>query len=167
MTCQNCDRLVEAGLLRESPGARYELTALGRANYVDEIRNIDGLPAQIQARMEAAKHTPPTPAETSMPGFCFADKVVVHQIVAALAPTEVFRQRLLSVKYVAEAVNPSPFVFDPKFKLLHLPVPRTDAKAPGAPALYAPIIATYSKSLLSPASPWSESSMRYGPWVNQ
>jgi hypothetical protein len=169
--CENCDALAEAGLLTKSSpgddgstaaGAHFELSDLGRSIYRSEIRNLDDMSDALRARIERAKANPAIGPEASTPGFCFADKVKLHQILDALPPLQMGGNRFTSVQYDIEAVNPSPLLFDPRFRFLHLPQPQR-----GTPGLYPPAIATFRKSLSFANSPGEFDNFRYGAWVNK
>jgi hypothetical protein len=166
-TCDNCADLAQAGLVSQE-GSRYELTELGRSAYREKIYDPDSVTESESAKalrqkvLTTAHFDPNGP----IPGFCFADKVVVHQVIDALPPLTMGGTRFQSVKFTVEAVNPSPFMFDPDFKLLHLPQPQQPAK-PGDPVLYPPEIVTQRKSLVNTDPGMLDGSFRYGAWVNQ
>jgi hypothetical protein len=170
--CANCDELAEAGLLTKSPtgddgsatsGSLYDLTDLGRSAYRDEIRDLDDMSEALRTRMERAKANPAIGSDTSAPGFCFADKVELHQIIDALPPLRSGGTRFTSVRYDIEAINPSPLLFDSRLRFLALPQPNS-----GTPALYPPAITTFRKSLIYAGSPGElDDGFRYGAWVNK
>lgn len=173
--CKDCEKLVQDGLLsrtdydgttdgRTRTFARYELTNLGQSTYREEIRNLDVLSPTGSGATGNAASSPAIDSDDSIPGFCFADKVVLHEVVDALPPMGMGASRFISVKYTVEAVNPSPFLFDPRLKLLNLQAPKQ-----GTPALYPPQITTLRTSLrFDPSNPGElDPTFRYGRWVNE
>jgi len=169
--CRDCDALVDAGLLSRTAyeaqgdsraGVVYQLTELGRPLYRDEVRDLDGQSAGARAwRDKQASQAATNPfARAHEPGLCFADKVVLHEISEALPPMQLSATRYISIKYVVEAVNPSPLMGAPAFRSLKLPLP-----APDVPALYEPQIVTYTKSLITSDEGSLDPGFRYGKWA--
>lgn len=116
--CLGCAELVEAGLLTkemdsETPErVRYDLSDLGKSAYIPS--------ATGETRHGASS-------------FCFG-KARVLQITRIFGPVMLGNQKNLGIRYIAQLENPNPYIFDPRAKILRIPLP--SAAMPGKPALY-------------------------------
>lgn len=146
-SCRRCEDLAAAGLLtREQVGDPksgsshyiYDLTPFGRSVYTTEEDPV---------------------SHDRYPRFCFGS-TRVYKVVAAQSPLHIGGQIVIGVEYVVEVVDPHPFLFDPKSRVLNLPLPKR-----GTPALYAPARTTV---LLSAHGQflYADPSYRYGSWSN-
>lgn len=127
--CPNCDKFVEAGLLtkqtvedlfatdaqmaRKAADIRYELTDIGYDAYV--------------------RGTADGPYGNDPPRFCFG-KVRVNAITRTVGPVMNGNVKMLGIRYVAELENANSFMFDPRARLLGIPLPIGPA-LPGKPVL--------------------------------
>lgn len=128
--CFGCDKFAEAGLLtrvdEEDPFAfdsrgsyrgalayRFELTELGMETYIPA----GGVDA----------------SDDDAPRFCFGT-AHVSKITRLVGPLMLNNQRVIGIRYIAELENPHPFIFDPRAKLLNIPLPTHNPL--GGPVLY-------------------------------
>lgn len=171
--CNRCEDLRAAGLLKKWTGelrdengdkrvaVQYELTEEGRALYHADIRDygVSGS-AQPHCRLGDTM-TGKTPAYERKPGLCFAKQMKFYKVEARLKPMQFGGNSVQGFKYVAQAVEPQPFIFDPRAKALLPMVP-----ARGTPALYPPVTTAL---VLYPGGKDGEldGSIRYGKWINE
>lgn len=145
-SCERCADLQRAGLVEmawQEYGSQqklYRLTEEGKKVYKEDMRpNGRGLPE---------------------PGFCFAEKVVLKQIVEALPPMQDGSSKMYGVKYMAEVVSPHPVLLNfAQNAALGMKMPLG-----ASPALYGPEITTvrfYAGSEEVEVDPGT----RYGKWA--
>lgn len=146
--CNRCEDLYQAGLVtksvssyeefgREKFDARFELTALGRSVYAEDINHLG---KRVNAR------------------FCFG-RTALHKIVEVLPPMNLGGATLVGVKYVAEVLEPHPFLFDPQSEPLRLAVPQR-----GERLLYPPRVTTLA---VQHDGTVDISHIKYGKYVNE
>lgn len=171
--CNRCEDLLQAGLLSKTQGSqidaegvqrttvRYELTAEGRALYHEDIDDYSVSTSEQPFCQAGAVMTGKTPDTTRKPGLCFAKAMVFHSVEERLAPAQFGADKVQSFKLVAQAVDPQPFIFDPRAKALLKTVPQ-----PGNPALYPSVLTTL---VLAPGGNdgYLDGGIRYGKWLNE
>jgi hypothetical protein len=174
--CNRCEDLVQAGLLNKSTGTmldesglekttvRYELTTDGVLLYHHDINNYDALGSGQPVCRPGERMTGKTPENEYRPGLCFAKRKVFHAVVDRLKPINFGGNKAMSFKYVAAAVEPEPFLFDPRAKALLPSVPGKPEN--GQPALYPPVLTSL---VVYPGGQDGDldGGLRYGKWVNE
>lgn len=131
-SCFGCDKFVEAGLLtkevvedsfasdtptryRREPEIRFTLTELGNAAY--------------ESGNEGSPHA------KDRPRFCFG-RAHVKEITRVYGPAMNGSVRMYGIRYIAELEDPSPYLLDPRAKLLDIPLPLMGQMAAGKTVLY-------------------------------
>lgn len=157
--CDRCEDLYEAGLLTKTIAeqindrgqkyyaTRYDLTEFGKSVYAEEPETSSSQGTSVQN------------AGRKVPRFCFG-KTALHKVIEMIPPMTSGGNTYLGLEYVAEIVDPHPFLYDPASKPLHLPVPDSSR-----PALYPPQVATivtYPDGTME-----IDNSFRYGKYVNR
>lgn len=155
--CNQCDQLVQAGLLTrdaDSPdpdpastffqapraNVRYDLTDIGRSAYVPSP---DGRTAYGAAK------------------FCFGTAHVV-KITRLFGPVFMNNmQKALGIRFIAQLDNPNPFVYDPRMKMLNVRVP--SAAMPGKPLIYPEIDWSAVINTNNPRDVYLDASLHIGP----
>lgn len=170
--CNRCEDLLQAGLLSKTQGSqldadgvqratvRYELTTEGRALYHEDINDRAVVSSGQPMCQLGESMTGKTPDNTRTPGLCFARAMTFHKVEERLKPMKMGAERMMSFTYVAQAVDPQPFIFDERAKALLKAVPQ-----PGNPALYPAVMTTL---VLAPGGKegYLDSGLRYGKWIN-
>ena len=130
--CFGCDKFVEAGLLtkevvedpfaedtparyRRDPEIRLTLTELGNAAY--------------ESGDESSPHA------KDRPRFCFG-RAHVKEITHVYGPAMNGNVAMYGIRYIAELENPSPYLLDPRAKLLDIPLPLMGQMAAGKTVIY-------------------------------
>lgn len=152
--CNRCDDLVEAGLLTKSVSettdrfgiatfsARFTLTEFGKSVYIEELkpgRSLDYLLVNWK--------------------FCFG-KTTLYKIEETLAPASFGGDVVVGVKYIAQVIDPHPFLFDPRSRPLRLPVPSNTT-----PALFPPRVTTIVFHASGGVD--IDDSVKYGKYINE
>ncbi len=143
--CLGCDALVEAGLLVKEMGSetpvtvRYELSDIGKTAYVPGSTGETGHEAST---------------------FCFG-KAHLLKITRIFGPVTFGKQKHLGIRYIAQLDDPNPYIFDPRAKLLRIPLP--SAAMPGKPALYAEQDLTAIINANNPNDFYLDASFHIGP----
>lgn len=156
LSCNNCAKLAEAGLLTKEGGkdpasgdtpiigrpevnVRYDLSDLGQSAYV------------------------PSSAGNSAYGasrFCFG-KAHVFKITRIFGPVMLGGQKNIGIRYIAQLDEPNPYISDSRAKLLGIPLPI--AVMPGKPVLYPELDITAVINPNNPNDVYLDGSLHIGP----
>lgn len=132
--CFECEKFVEAGLLtkveEEDPFASDSQEAFGRGGGREpdirfELSEL-GMETYIPGGEDETYGKVP-------PRFCFGT-AHVSKITRLVGPVMFNNAKVIGIRYIAELENPHPFIFDPRAKLLKIPLP--NASQEGMPVLY-------------------------------
>jgi hypothetical protein len=155
--CAYCEKLVDAGLLtketdtnsspsdseqpmRASANVSYALTDIGQSAYIrGTSENTYGPDASR---------------------FCFG-KPRVLQITRIFGPVMLSGQKNLGVRYIAQLDEPNPYVFDPRAKILDIPLP--DPAMAGKPVLYSHQDVTVVMNPNNPNDFYLDTKLKIGP----
>lgn len=154
--CNDCNKLVAAGLLtkqggttpdpndfeamrRWEPNVRFELTEIGQSAYV---------PSTNGNSYYGNSH------------FCFG-KSHVMKITRLFGPVEFGGRRNLGIRFIAQLDNPNPYIWDARAKLLDIKLP--SAAMTGKPALYAETDVTAVINPNNPKDVYLDGSLHIGP----
>jgi hypothetical protein len=148
LECRRCEDLAAAGLLErtEAPESTDE-----RPRWIYDLTpKADGVFTEDEDPVSGDKS----------PRFCFG-RTRVHHIAAAQPSMLISGNYAIGVEYVIEAIDPHPLVFDAEGAVLGLPKPVGDN-----PKLFPPLVTTVMFATNWEYS-YSDSSFRYGSWINR
>ncbi len=143
LQCDRCEDLNAAGLVERTAGPDatpdkpqwiYELTELGKSVYTTEEDSVSG---------------------DRSPRFCFG-RAKVRRLVSSQPPFTMGGQKAIGLTYEMEAIDPHPFLFDPKAQPLKMPTPGREV-----PKVFPPVTTTV---MLTPWGSYlgTDPSFKYG-----
>lgn len=153
-SCFNCDQYIQGGLL-----SAVEENASTDASFSDRAQNYS--PPQMHYELSEIGMKLYQPAhDKDYPRFCFG-KLRVHHFTRTFGPVMLGNAMNFGMHYVAEVINPEPYLFDSRARTLHIPLPMQPAA--GQPTLMPEANVTAVMRPDNPKDFYLDGSLEIGP----